>query len=257
MKSERRHELGTNELAQWLANLPKFIENNRKTIIYIAVLIVIIAVYSVYYYTRSDISQADKINATALFEQLNISKARSAQSLTQGIDTSDTILLTGQSLEQISTQTSDTKLAALALIKQAEALRSELHYRKTDPEAQTIEFQISRAEDLYSQAILNAAESPTIKAMANFGLALCAEELGNFQKAEQIYNDIIAEPAFAGTVFPQKAKFRLVSLADYQKQPKFVQTAPPPKSPVPVTNDTNTLPIAVPDEPIQPDTNNN
>ena len=46
MKSEHRHELKTNELAEWLNNFPQWAKQNYRTIIYVTVVVVaIIAAY--------------------------------------------------------------------------------------------------------------------------------------------------------------------------------------------------------------------
>ena len=42
MKSEHRHELKTNELAEWLSNFPEWLKENSKTIIGITALVVIV-----------------------------------------------------------------------------------------------------------------------------------------------------------------------------------------------------------------------
>ena len=50
MKSEHRHELKTNELAEWLVNFPQWTKKNAKTIIYVCVLTIVVA--SLYFYKR-------------------------------------------------------------------------------------------------------------------------------------------------------------------------------------------------------------
>ena len=43
MKSEHRHELKTNELAEWLGNFPQWAKENLRMIIYVTVVIVAVA----------------------------------------------------------------------------------------------------------------------------------------------------------------------------------------------------------------------
>jgi hypothetical protein len=64
--------------------------------------------------------------------------------------------------------------------------------------------------------------------MANFGMGMCAEEIGDYTKAEKIYNSIIADASFAGTVLPRQAQDRLDKLADNTMRFVFV-AAPLPK----------------------------
>ena len=58
------------------------------------------------------------------------------------------------------------------------------------------------------------------------------EELGNFDKAEQIYRDITANTDFEGTVTAAQAKQRLETMADYQQKVVFktptIKPAPKP-----------------------------
>ncbi|MHC4595136.1 MAG: hypothetical protein ACYS19_09345, partial [Planctomycetota bacterium] len=78
-------------------------------------------------------------------------------------------------------------MAALALIKQAEALRTELHYRPGTVSKEDLTAQINQAKAGYADAIERSSFNPSLMAKAKFGLGLCEEELGNFAEAEQIY----------------------------------------------------------------------
>ena len=72
----------------------------------------------------------------------------------------------------------------------------------------------------------------TIKALAEFGLGLCAEELGNFDEAHKIYNGIVENPDFAGTIVVNKANLRLNTMDSYEK-PIVFQSQPLPPLPEP------------------------
>ena len=63
-----------------------------------------------------------------------------------------------------------------------------------------------------------------------FGLGLCAEEIADYVEAEKIYGKIIADDAYAGTVFGAQAQDRLDNMADNKVQFVFVK-APPPVAP--------------------------
>ena len=68
--------------------------------------------------------------------------------------------------------------------------------------------------------------------MAKFGLGLCEEELGNFEKAAKIYRGIVDDMAFEGIATVDQAKQRLDTMAAYQTQVVF-----------------RTIPASVPAEP--------
>jgi len=42
MKAEHRHELKTNELAEWIANLPQWARDNGRMVIYLSVVAVLV-----------------------------------------------------------------------------------------------------------------------------------------------------------------------------------------------------------------------
>jgi hypothetical protein len=119
-------------------------------------------------------------------------------------------------------------MAALALIKRAEALRAELHYGTV--EEQYLISQTNLAKASYTQALEKCSTNPSLAAAAKFGLGLCAEELGDFDQARQMYSDITANLEFEGTVAVVQAKRRLETIADYEQKVVF-KPAPKPVEP--------------------------
>jgi tetratricopeptide (TPR) repeat protein len=118
-------------------------------------------------------------------------------------------------------------MAALALIKQGEALRMELHYRPASVSQDDLKAQINLAKESYLRAFQKAQGDPSLAAMAKYGLGLCEEELGNFQEAEKIYREFAADPQFEGTATAAAVKFRLETMAEY-KEPVAFEPAPQP-----------------------------
>ena len=155
-------------------------------------------------------------------------------------------------------------MAAFALIKRAEALRMELHYRQGNVSKQEVAAQINQAKASYTEALERCPTNPTLMATAKFGLGLCEEELGNFEVAEQIYRDITLNPDLDCTIAAAQAKLRLETMADYKQKIVF---RPAPKKPaieltmpadtnLPPEADLNSLATEIPDTNIilQPDT---
>jgi len=173
----------------------------------------------------------------------------SAQS--QGKDLSYILLQPANSLKSFAQTVKDNRMAAFAFIKRAEALRTELHYRLGPVNQQDFTTQINLAKDSYNEAIKKAASLPSLLAEAKFGLGLCEEELGNFEAAQQIYQDVAANQDFEGTVAKVSAKWRLETMADYKTRvvfqpsakPKFPDAAQPQIEVKPV--DINSLPIGL------------
>jgi tetratricopeptide (TPR) repeat protein len=239
MKSEHRHELKTNELAEWLINFPQWAKENATTIIYILVLAAVVAgVYFWKVYEKRVVSYREQLEFTNSVSQISQGKTQILQAQAQGVDTSYTLIQAADNLQNIAQTSKNEQMAALALIKEAETLRMELHYRFGSISSQDITTQINRAKDSYTKALEKSSTNPSLAAAAKLGLGLCEEELGNFEQARQIYSEITANAEFEGTVAAAQAKERLLTMADYQQAVVF---KPSPKR--------------TPAEVIQPETN--
>src|SRR4030042_134705 len=226
MKSEHRHELKTNELAEWIMNFPQWAKENATTIIYISALAVVIAgVYFWKLYEKKVIFAREQLEFTNSVSQISQGKTQILQAQAQGVDTSYTLIQAADNLKNVAQKTKDEQMAALALIKEAETLRMELHYRFGNINSQDIAAQINRAKDSYLKALEKSSANPSLAAEAKLGLGLCEEEIGNFEQARQIYGEITANPDFGGTVAVAQAKLRLLTMADYQ-QPVVIKPSP-------------------------------
>ena len=231
MKADHRHELKTNELAEWLSNLPQWAKENLKTIICVSVLIVVLATLYIWrIYGKNVVQVRKQLEFTSLLNQLSGGKMQILRAQAQGRDLSFTLLQPASDLGTFAQTANNDRMAALALIKQAEALRTELHYRPGTVSKQDLTAQINQAKVSYADAIEKSSFNPSLMAKAKFGLGLCEEELGNFDGAEQIYRDIAANPNFEGTVSAVQAKRRLDTMTDYKQKVVF---KPSPKEPTP------------------------
>jgi tetratricopeptide (TPR) repeat protein len=228
MKSEHRHELKTNELAEWIMNFPQWAKENRTTIIYVSALIVAVAAIYIWRgYSKNVVAVQEQLEFTRLITQLPQSKMQILQAQGQGIDYSYKLIQTADNLQDAARGTKNDTIAALALIKRADILRAELLYRPGQVDEQNATAQINRAKAGYNEALGKASSNPSLMAAARFGLGLCEEELGNFKQAKQIYNEIVAEPQLEGTVASVQAKQRLETMADYKQIVVFRQPAKP------------------------------
>lgn len=228
MKTQRRHELKTNELVEWFTGLPEFWRRNTRVIIYLAVVAVavVVAVYYKRYAQRANAEQ-QRIAASRLVSGLARDKMQAARVASEGADDSGRLLVAASSLEGVAQASEDDVVVALALIKRAEALRAELHYRAVTLEREAAAGQIAQARGCYERALRRAGADMTLAAMAKFGLGLCAEELGDFDRAEKIYTELAEGPEFEWTVFAVQAKQRLETMADYREKVFFPQVAAP------------------------------
>lgn len=224
MDSEHRHELKTNELALWLANLPTFLKENARTII--GVVLIAAAVMSYFYFkaTKRTSTNLTLAKNTALMQKLTQNKADALNLDPETAPLENAFASTANDLQNAVNLTQEPDHAtALMLIKKGEALRSEIHFSISDLEQQVIDDQIEQARKAYEQALEMASGNSTFTAMATYGLALCAEELSDFEKAKQIYTSITKNPDFEGTLFPAQAKFRLEIMKDNMKNFTFAK----------------------------------
>ncbi|RKY25284.1 MAG: hypothetical protein DRP62_01650 [Planctomycetota bacterium] len=228
MRPEHRHELKTNELAEWIANFPQWAKENRTTIIYVSVLIiVVVGLYLWKGYNKNVVAVQEQLGFTKLITQLPQSKMQILQAQGKGIDYSYKLIQTADNLQDAARSIKDAPVAALALIKRADILRAELLYRPGQVNERDITAQINLAKASYNEALERCSSNPSLRAAARFGLGLCEEELGNFKQAKQIYNEIVAEPQLEGTVASVQAKQRLETMDDYKHKVVFRQTPKP------------------------------
>jgi len=161
MKSDHRHELKTNELADWLAHFPQWVKENRMTLIGAAVVIVVAAaVYFRVFYQKSVVSARAQSRLTGLVTQLPSQKGAIARSLSQGTDQSYVLLDVARDLREFAQGEADDEMAALALIDHAEAIRAELHYRLGDVGKAELTKQIALAQTSYQTARERASATP-------------------------------------------------------------------------------------------------
>jgi predicted negative regulator of RcsB-dependent stress response len=231
MKSDHRHELKTNELAEWLSNLPQWTKENLVTIIGIVVIIVaVIVFYAWRTYNKNVLQVREQLEFTSLINQISRNKVQ----IIQAQSPSFILLQLAKSLETFAMNARNNEMAALAYIKHAETLRADLLYRSGNISNQDLTTQINSAKASYNAAIKRCPSDPSLTSTAQFGLGLCDEELGNFDEAKNTYKDIVANPDFKGTLAVAQAKERLACINDYTKEVTFLP-APKPKVPPEVT----------------------
>lgn len=234
MKSDHRHELKTNELADWIGHLPEWVHENRTTLIAAgAVVVVALGVYFAKFYRKDSATARRQVRLTSLVTQLPGQQERVATGLAQGLDQSITLLPIAEDLQDFAQTARSDPMAATALLERAEALRAELHYRLAEPSAEEIARQIALAQRSYREALERGAAVPTLAAAAQFGLGLCEEELGNFDKAREIYQQVATDAAYAGTVARAEAAHRLETMDDYRTTVVFKPAAKPAAAPTP------------------------
>ena len=244
MKSDHRHELKTNELADWLSHLPEWTKENLTTIVIVAAAVVAAgAIYGWRLYGKNVVQAGEQTDFTTLINQVSSGKMQILQGQSQGRDLSFVLLQPANNLQTFAQNTSNKRMAALALIKRAEALRAELHYGNVEEDYLINQTNLAKAS--YTEALDKCSSNPSLAAAAKFGMGLCEEELGNFEQAKVIYHQIAGNTDYEYTLAAVRAKRRLETMADYQQKIVF---KPKPPEPTVVNTPTGTgeLPNIIP-----------
>ncbi len=233
MKSDHRHELKTNELAEWIANLPQWARENYRMIIYVSVVAVLVIGSALWYWYNKNVESVQRqLDFTNLISRLPQNKRQVLiMAQARGVDASYMLIETAVALRTAAEGAKDDQMAALALIKRAEALRAGLHYRQEAVSQVEVRTAINQAKSAYSKVLERATLNRSLTATARFGLGLCEEELGNFDGARQIYKDLVENPDFEVTTAVAQAKQRLETMSDYQQKVVFKASPRPRRLP--------------------------
>lgn len=194
MDAEHRHELKTNELAKWINNFPQWVKKNAKFLIYAAIVIALVGGSYLYHNQKVENVSQKKLEFTQQATALPQTKSQIIQARAQNIDLSYNLLAIADKMDVSATQAENADMAAMAYIKRADALRTELHYRTGAITQQDVEVQITLAKEAYSSALEKSPSNTSLKALATFGLGICEEEIGNFDAAKEIYKKIVETP---------------------------------------------------------------
>lgn len=229
MRADHRHELKTNELADWLMNFPEWLRENRNSLIgTVAVVVIVVAVYFWMYYHKNIASARSRVRLTNLVTQLPRQKTDIAQAMAKQGDQSYLLIDLAKELQDFAQSADSREMSALALIERAETLRTELHYRSAEVGQEELTKQIGLAQASYEEAFQKAQNVPALAATARFGLGLCEEELGNVDKAKEIYREVAENAAYEGTTAKAAAAFRLKTADDYKGKVVFKPAPPQP-----------------------------
>jgi tetratricopeptide (TPR) repeat protein len=216
MDSQHRHELKTNELAEGLRHLPGLLKDNANTIIGIILIGAALITWPMFNRMSRQKDIAEQTEVTQSIQMMDrdiyaVLQAPADDMLAKS-EALETLLINADALLEKASTIDNPNLSAMAQIKAAQAIRTELHLRE-EVDTDMLERQIQKATDAYQKAF-EVAETPTIKAMAQFGLALCSEELGQTDQAAEVYRKIVEDESYKATVLPTQAQRRLDSLAD-------------------------------------------
>ncbi len=207
----------------------EYLNKNEISIIAIVLIIAGIISWPILNRKKQASFTKERIETTNLITQMERGKIESRNA--GPADFTGAFIASATALENVAGQAKNDATKALALIKRGQAFITDLHYKGEEVEKEVIASHIKQARGAYKRAITAAKGHKTLTAMANFGLGLCAEEVGEYYKAAEIYKAIAANADFAGTVYPPRAEHRLAIMGDHSDKFVFAK-APEPASTV-------------------------
>lgn len=193
MKSERRHELQHNALADWMARTGEELKPYQNLILSVVVIgLVTFAAYT--WWSRTSASQA----------------AKAWGEFNDGMETRDLTELT-----QVIENYPDTKVAHTATVLSGDYRLNNGCYQLFENKV-IGEQQLSKAIILY-ESDLRQSKSPMLLERATFGLARAKEAKGNLEEAERYYREVVAN--WSDGAYAEAANQRL----DELKRPEIKQ----------------------------------
>ncbi len=223
MDAEHRHELRDNDLVKWIKQTPAFLRDNLYQVIGVCCILlgVWFWVAKPFAGVRERSAREEHSKVTEAIQKLEVKRMSSLY----GQETLTNLIDDSKALETAAADAGTDAAAALAFIKSAEALRTDLHY--SDTEREIVLDQIGKAKKIYEKALAKAKGNPTLKGMAMFGLAICEEEIRDFDTAKQKYAEITADESLTGTPWPAAASKRAAAILDNQQKFEFVDKPEP------------------------------
>ena len=219
MKATERHKLKSNEFADSLQETWQYITHHGTLIMTVTVIVVALG-SSGFWWSRTQAKgkteRANRlqglIDLTGQKQELAAESARleSAAGETDYGQSYDISTVTG-SLVELAREEAGSPVGMMALLQEAEAVRSELVFSDREITEQERQSLCDKAEGLYERVISEYPRQKLALGISRIGLGLLAEERGQWDKAKEIYDGIVADEQdkLAGTFYPMQARKRL------------------------------------------------
>jgi len=220
MKANDRKDMKKNDLADTLERIRVFFDVHGSKILAVAILVLVVVPAVAYFIHSSAVARAQ-----AWEQLLSIKAGRGGAARPDD-------------LRNLALQTSDRKVAAFAWKELGDTLS--LESLITDQAAKRKDM-TQQAEDAYRTVLEKYADFPIPAAGAKMGLAALYENSAKWDQAKQIYQQIEADNAIAGTGIQNLAKNRLQNLTALQQSASIpLATTQPAATKAPTTTQPST-----------------
>ncbi len=208
MKSERRHELHTNALAEQLNEVLDYFRTRGQFIVYAVVAVVLVV--AVVWFWRST-AEARRVEGWQTMKTL----------LSTGLQDDPQAL---DRMEQVAAGYSDPQLRAMAYAQLGKRLMQEA---VVADEPATQQGYRQRAESAFEAALQAGSGSSTAAAIAQLGLGGIAAGRGDYDAAQKYYEAVGNNPAYEGTPFVSLAAEQITVLEQARNLPPLAATTQP------------------------------
>lgn len=227
MKSEERHKLKSNQLAESIEGIPDYLRVHGKRL-FTSILIVVLVVVGLVVFRNSRLAAQDSqaILLQSLVAETKAVQRQAVQKAQSGEKTDDLLVESygdsAQSLENsfadLSQNSSGSHIAKTASLQKARILRSRLFYTDTPMSQEKREGLLSQIEAVYNTVLLQSSNDVMSLGAAKIGLALVAEDRLQWDQARLAYQAILddAQGQWAGTIFPSQASQRLEAINEIE-----------------------------------------
>jgi tetratricopeptide (TPR) repeat protein len=235
MKAQRRQELKTNDLAQTLADIKEFLEKYGTYVGGGAIIVVVVLVASMWWRNSLRSEQRRQWEDLYGLQEASVKllwgQPGEGQPGAAGPDF-DTLVARHRTLIASATNP-QVKMRALSALGDLSWRYARLG-AGAGPGTELRNRALEESASAYRQLAEDYANDSRARGNALLSLAVIAEERGNFDRAEEIYNQLKSDPAFAGTVFAESASEALDRLEDLREEIVFAPAPPPPPEPAEV-----------------------
>jgi len=233
MKAQRRHDLQTNSLAKILSDLPAFFRQHGAKV-FLGIVIIGLAVILIR--QRMNLAEQEVSAGWSDITSARVVLENLAQPPRYGIDEYNR---RREGIDQATryirtaTRADDRALAAKGLVVQGDmnwvlanlpaipGAATQPALTKGEPTASEY---LTRAKDSYNQVLRGFSQFPLAVADARFGLAACAENEHDWDKAAEHYKAILNDASLAAT-FKPLVEYRLKAM-EQVKAPLYFATLP-------------------------------
>ncbi|MCB9858017.1 MAG: hypothetical protein H6818_20220 [Phycisphaerales bacterium] len=222
MRSDRRHELQTNELSTQLEKVTESVKQNATLLTAIVGGAIVVVAIGIWFVNQRATAQTDA------WSRLAVSNADDAAP-------ADLI----SKFEAVAKDNVTPEITRSAWLKVSRTALSQLIKDRPETEAPDPEARkelLASAEEAFNAVVANPGKDITALGRALMGLGTIAEDRGEFDKAKGYYEKVKSNKALQETPIAREAEYRLAHIGEWSTMITFAEPAPTPLLPEGATN---------------------